>query len=114
MRELKVPEYPLTYNSMKILYSTSLARSSKRDCYVQVDLHGGNNSAVSAQAADSTAYAHRDYLLMYYPDSGLEEQAAQVNYWGEHLPKLQPIKKAVDPDDLFHYPQGVLPAGGTS
>ncbi|GAB1314796.1 hypothetical protein MFIFM68171_05006 [Madurella fahalii] len=125
------------------------AKANKRDWYVHIDLHGGNNSAVSRHAADSTAYAHRDYLLMYllydrvdrgvypadghsymenfsrnitngmarsdwgmyinYPDSRLDQEAAQVNYWGSHLPKLQAIKKAVDPEDLFHYPQGVLP-----
>lgn len=126
------------------------AKANKRDWSVQIDLHGGNNSAVAAQAADATSYAHRDYLLMYlfydradrglfpadghvymdnfasnitdgmgrddwgmyvnYPDSGLDQATAQVNYWGRHLPRLQAIKKAVDPEDLFHYPQGVLPA----
>jgi hypothetical protein len=127
------------------------AKTNKRDWYVQIDLHGGNNSAVRAVKSDSASYAHRDYLLMYlfydrvdkgrvypadghtymenfarnitdgmprsdwgmyinYPDSRLDQQAAQVNYWGDHLAKLQAIKKAVDPDDMFHHPQGVLPA----
>lgn len=45
-----------------------------------------------------------------YPDSRLDQQAAQASYWGAHLRRLQAIKKAVDPEDLFHYPQGVLPA----
>lgn len=117
---------------------------------MQIDLHGGENSAVSKADVDSTSYAHRDYLLMYllydridkgvypadghvymenfvsnitdgmtrqdwgmyinYPDSDLDQASAQVNYWGSHLPKLQAIKKAVDPEDLFYYPQGILPA----
>jgi hypothetical protein len=117
---------------------------------VQIDLHGGDNSAVSVPSVDSTSYAHRDYLLMYllydrvdkgvypadghtymenfvgnitdgmarrdwgmyinYPDSRLDQKTAQTNYWGGHLSKLQAIKKAVDPDDVFHYPQGILPA----
>ena len=117
---------------------------------MQIDLHGGENSAVSAPTADSTSYAHRDYLLMYllydrvdkgvypaeghtvmenfasnitqgmersdwgmyinYPNSRLDQKDAQVNYWGENLARLQAIKKDVDPTDVFHYPQGVLPA----
>lgn len=117
---------------------------------MQIDLHGGENSAVSNVSVDDTAYAHRDYLLMYllydrvdsgeypaggqtimenfasnitqgmeradwgmyvnYPNSGLNQEDAQANYWGSHLEKLQAIKKSVDPDDLFHYPQGILPA----
>ncbi|KAK3308307.1 uncharacterized protein B0T15DRAFT_104933 [Chaetomium strumarium] len=127
----------------------------KRDWYVQIDLHGGPHSAVSLQPANYTAYAHREYLLLYlfydrvdkgvpypadghaftqrfvgnitmdmdragwgmyvnYPDSGLDQREAQVNYWGSgggaHLARLQAIKRAVDPEDVFHYPQGILPA----
>jgi hypothetical protein len=133
-----------------VSYWFKQAKNNTRDWYVQIDLHGGENSAVSKPAADSASYAHRDYLLMYllydrvdkgiypadghtimsnfaanitqgmargdwgmyinYPDSRLGQEDAQVNYWGSHLPKLQAIKKAVDPDDLFHYPQGILPA----
>ncbi|AEO63154.1 a2da38d3-a863-4ab5-9c5d-49416d8232d7 [Thermothielavioides terrestris] len=134
-----------------VSYWFTQAKANKRDWYVQIDLHGGNNSAVAAAPADSTSYAHRDYLLMYlmydrvdngvtypadgrslmenfasnttqgmakadwgmyvnYPDSGLDQADAQANYWGSNLPRLQAIKKAVDPDDLFHYPQGILPA----
>lgn len=134
-----------------VTYWIKQAKTNKRDWYVQIDLHGGNNSAVSAPAVDSTSYAHRDYLLMYlmydrvdngaaypadgrslmenfagnttqgmapgdwgmyvnYPDSGLDQASAQANYWGGHLARLQAIKKQVDPGDLFHYPQGVVPA----
>ncbi|KAK3936648.1 putative FAD-linked oxidoreductase YvdP [Diplogelasinospora grovesii] len=126
------------------------AKPNKRDWYVQIDLHGGNTSAVSVPATDSTSYMHRDFLLMYsfydrvdkgaypadgfalmqnfvsnitssmadsdwgmyvnYPDPKMGQKTAQVNYWGTHLPRLQSIKKAVDPTDVFHYPQGVVPA----
>ncbi|EAQ86136.1 hypothetical protein CHGG_07389 [Chaetomium globosum CBS 148.51] len=131
-------------------YWFNQAKNNTRDWYVQIDLHGGENSAVSAPAADSTAYAHRDYLLMYllydrvdkgeypaeghtvmenfagnitqgmersdwgmyinYPNSRLDQKDAQLNYWGDNLPKLQAIKKDVDPEDVFHFPQGVMPA----
>ncbi|KAJ7483161.1 hypothetical protein FB451DRAFT_1169792 [Mycena latifolia] len=33
-------------------------------------------------------------------------------YWGANLPKLQSIKTAVDPGDVFHNPQSVPPVGG--
>ncbi|KAK4191294.1 putative reticuline oxidase precursor, partial [Podospora australis] len=45
-----------------------------------------------------------------YPDSRLDQASAQTNYWGKNLARLQAIKKEVDPDDVFHYPQGVVPA----
>ncbi|KAK4203061.1 putative reticuline oxidase precursor [Triangularia verruculosa] len=135
-----------------VSYWFKQAKSNPRDWYVHIDLHGGENSAVSSQDVDSTSYAHRDYLFMYllydridkgtyptdghtlmsnfagniteglpkedwgmyinYPDSkGLMDQAtAQVNYWGKNLPRLQAIKKEVDPNDVFHFPQGVVPA----
>ncbi|KAK4157552.1 putative FAD-linked oxidoreductase YvdP [Chaetomidium leptoderma] len=132
-----------------VSYWFNQAKSNTRDWYVQIDLHGGENSAVSKPAANSTAYAHRDYLLMYllydrvdkgiypadghtymenfasnvtesmaksdwgryinYPDSRLSQEDAQGNYWGGNLARLQGIKKDVDPEDLFHYPQGILP-----
>ncbi|KAJ7804666.1 hypothetical protein B0H14DRAFT_3485964 [Mycena olivaceomarginata] len=33
-------------------------------------------------------------------------------YWGSNLPRLQRIKAAVDPDDVFHNPQSVSPVAG--
>jgi hypothetical protein len=35
---------------------------------------------------------------------------AQEKYWGTNLPRLEQIKKAVDPNDVFHNPQSVRPA----
>ncbi|CAK7205895.1 hypothetical protein SEUCBS139899_008675 [Sporothrix eucalyptigena] len=45
-----------------------------------------------------------------YPDPRLNQMAAQRNYWSMHLDRLQRLKASVDPTDLFHYPQGILPA----
>ncbi|KAL8376693.1 hypothetical protein RB595_007692 [Gaeumannomyces hyphopodioides] len=129
-------------------------KATRRDWYVQVDLHGGTNSAVARRSVDSTAYAHRRHLFMMlfydrvdakgrypadgfpfignfvksltatlaeddwgryinYPDSRLDPQAAQQQYWGRHLERLQKIKVEVDPENVFHYPQGVqLPTRG--
>ena len=115
-----------------------------------MDIHGGENNAVSHPPTDSSAYAHRDFLFMTnfydkvdkgtypadgfsflqsfvanltatldkkdwgqyinYPDPKLDQTTAQNNYWSQHLGKLQRLKASVDPKDLFHYPQGILPA----
>jgi hypothetical protein len=45
-----------------------------------------------------------------YPDPKLTQDQAQSKYWGQHLAKLQAVKAAVDPNDVFHYPQGIVPA----
>ncbi|TLD09953.1 hypothetical protein PgNI_06467 [Pyricularia grisea] len=134
-------------------YWFNKGKSARRDWYVQVDLHGGKNSAVSKPGVDSAAYAHRNHLLLFlfydrvdargvypsdgfafidefvggltktlgvddgetwgrypnYPDSRLSPDSAQRGYWGGHLQRLREIKSAVDPDDIFHYPQGVRP-----
>ena len=34
----------------------------------------------------------------------------QKAYWGSNLPRLESIKRAVDPKDIFHNPQSVRPA----
>ncbi|KAL2175179.1 uncharacterized protein P884DRAFT_271744 [Thermothelomyces heterothallicus CBS 202.75] len=126
------------------------AKNTTRSWHVQIDLHGGENSAVSAAAPRSTAYAHRDSLLLFllydradrgefpadgpalmddfaaavtagldpddwgmyvnYPNPSLSQDDAQARYWGPNLARLRAVKKDVDPDDLFHYPQGILPA----
>lgn len=131
-----------------VAYWFDHAKLNKRDWYLQIDLHGGNTSAVTTPTDKSTAYAHRDYLFMYsfydrvdrgsypedgfscmqnfvtnitkgmtkwgqyinYPDSKMSQDLAQTRYWGDNLPRLQAIKADVDPDDLFHYPQGIMPA----
>ena len=43
-----------------------------------------------------------------YVDPELKD--GQHAYWGSNLPKLERIKREVDPDDLFHNPQSVRPA----
>ena len=36
----------------------------------------------------------------------------QDAYWGTNLPRLEKIKRCVDPKDIFHNPQSVRPAAG--
>ncbi|KAF1996891.1 Glucooligosaccharide oxidase [Amniculicola lignicola CBS 123094] len=44
-----------------------------------------------------------------YVDPALGDNGAKM-YWGDNLPRLQSIKAAVDPKDIFHNPQSVRPA----
>jgi hypothetical protein len=39
-----------------------------------------------------------------------ELKNGQEAYWGPNLPKLEKIKRAIDPKDVFHNPQSVRPA----
>lgn len=45
-----------------------------------------------------------------YVDSELSRDDAQVQYWGQHLPRLQAIKADLDPEDLFRNAQSIEPA----
>lgn len=45
-----------------------------------------------------------------YIDRTLDRTSAQQFYWGDKLPKLRQVKKAVDPNSVFHNPQSVDPA----
>ena len=132
-----------------VAYWYGTGKATKRDWYAQIDVHGGQNSAVGRVGADATSYAHRGYLLMThfydrvdsgayppdgfdfldnftasltgglarsdwgqyvnYPDPRLSQAAAQASYWGAHLDRLQTIKARVDPHNVFHYPQGIMP-----
>lgn len=56
-----------------------------------------------------------DYGVYFnYPDPEMDQETAQARYWGTALPKLQEIKAAVDPNEVFYLPQSVKPAGGSA
>lgn len=37
-----------------------------------------------------------------------------MHYWSSNLPRLERVKTTVDPDDVFHNPQSVRPAGSSA
>lgn len=61
-------------------HNSSTGGGFGRRWWIQMDLHGGANSAVAAVPNAATAYAHRDQLLLFqfydsifvgdYPDNG--------------------------------------------
>ena len=48
-------------------------------------------------------------MYINYADSSLNRTTAQNVYYGASLPRLQRIKAAVDPKELFYYPQSIQP-----
>ena len=49
-------------------------------------------------------------MYINYPDTQVNAQTAQEKYWGVNLPRLQQIKKQLDPNEVFWNPQSVKPA----
>ena len=49
-------------------------------------------------------------MYINYADSQLGQDSAQDYYWRQNLPRLQMIKAAVDPTEVFYNPLGVRPA----
>jgi len=60
----------------------------------------GMNNVLSNSLGGHALGAYAGYVDPELPN-------AQRAYWGSNLPKLQRIKKAVDPKDTFHNPQSV-------
>lgn len=51
-----------------------------------------------------------DYGMYFnYPDPELDQESAQGMYWGGNLVKLKGVKAALDPDEVFYFPQSVRP-----
>lgn len=64
-------------------------------------LNGLNKVVTDALGHDLGTYAG-------YVDRGLGD-TGPAHYWGNNLARLQKIKAAVDPTDIFHNPQSVKP-----
>lgn len=67
------------------------------------DFLEGINDVITSGSPDAHFGAYAGYV-----DPALQD--GQSSYWGPNLPRLERIKRAVDPDDVFHNPQSVRPA----
>jgi FAD/FMN-containing dehydrogenase len=67
------------------------------------DFVNGINDVITQSVPES---GERAYLGC--PDPLMPD--AQRAYWGSNLEKLEEIKASIDPNDVFHNPQGVVPA----
>lgn len=67
------------------------------------DFLEGLNDVITSGSPDAHYGAYAGYV-----DPAL--QNGQQSYWGSNLPRLEKIKRAIDPDDVFHNPQSVKPA----
>ena len=85
-----------------VSYWFDTAKKNRRSWYLQMDIHGGNSSAVTAPPINSTAYAHRDYLFMYsfydrvdrgdFPTDGfgymqnfVSNITSGMGHWGQYI-----------------------------
>ncbi|KAM0329408.1 hypothetical protein ACHAQA_004715 [Verticillium albo-atrum] len=64
----------------------------------------GFMSAITDGMADGDWGRYANYI-----DAELSEEEAVQQYYGDSLPRLGAIKAAVDPADVFHFPQGIRP-----
>jgi len=65
----------------------------------------GINDTITSQMPKTIFGSYPGYVDPELPNG-------QLSYWGSNLPKLEKIKRAIDPKDIFHNPQSVRP--GTS
>ena len=71
-----------------------------------VDFLDGINKLVTKTVPGSDRHVYPGFVDPLLPN-------AQEAYWGPNLLKLQEIKAAIDPNDVFHNPQSVRPAKKT-
>ncbi|KAE8163257.1 hypothetical protein BDV40DRAFT_287857 [Aspergillus tamarii] len=69
-----------------------------------VDFLDGINNLVNKTVPGADRNVYPGFVDPFLPN-------AQEAYWGPNLPKLQEIKAAIDPNDVFYNPQSVRPAG---
>lgn len=68
-----------------------------------MDFLDGINELVAKSVPSVLMKAYPGYVDPFLVD-------AQQAYWGSNLPRLEEIKAAIDPNDVFHDPQSVVPA----
>ncbi|KAH8811103.1 hypothetical protein F5884DRAFT_671455 [Xylogone sp. PMI_703] len=63
----------------------------------------GINDVITSNMPDEKFGSYPGYVDVELPN-------AQESYWGANLPRLERIKREIDPTDVFHNPQSVRPA----
>jgi len=63
-----------------------------RSWWIQMDLHGGASSAISAVAVDATPYPHRDKLLLW---QFYDSVSAGTEYPADGFSLLQNLQKSI-------------------
>ncbi|KAG6028716.1 hypothetical protein E4U41_000597 [Claviceps citrina] len=81
-------------------YVVGLSLSEKSKSFVE----GIHDLIQDGSPSANTRYAG-------YVDPQLSRSQAQQTYWGNRLPRLRQIKTKWDPNDVFHNPHSVDPAG---
>jgi hypothetical protein len=66
----------------------------------------GINEAITSRMPNTTFGSYPGYVDPELPNG-------QESYWGPNLAKLERIKRAIDPKDIFHNPQSVRPAASS-
>ena len=83
-------------------YAINLAGPISNTTY---DFLDGINDVIAEGVPDAATRAYPGYVDPRMPN-------AQQKYWGSNLPRLERIKAAIDPKDIFHNPQSVKPTRG--
>lgn len=80
-------------------YAVTVGRVSQ----TTIDFLNGINNLIAASLPGTNFGAYPGYIDPRLSDS-------QLAYWGSNLPQLRQIKATIDPTDVFHNPQSVVPA----
>ncbi len=72
---LQAPELTLAQFKSFVDYISTTGQSSSHSWWLQMDISGGKNSAISKHKSTDTAYVHRDALLLFqFYDSVAQNQ----------------------------------------
>lgn len=86
-----------------LIYSESFGIDVGRVDAITRNFVTGMNDVITSAIPHSTWGSYPGYVDPELP-------RGQESYWGSNLPKLEKIKAAIDPKDVFHNPQSVRPA----
>lgn len=99
-----VPVNATAYAHRDVLfYSECFGIDIGRVTHTTRDFLIGSYNTITSSMPNTTFGCYAGYVDPELPNG-------QLAYWGSNLPKLEQIKRKVDPEDIFHNPQSVRPA----